>query len=62
VKGPLEGKVLGGADLSWAGFGPDGCNELASEEKMNRDPIVRFALANTTPEFMPEAAAPLRVP
>jgi malate dehydrogenase (oxaloacetate-decarboxylating) len=55
VKGTLE-EVLEGADL-FLGVASAGLVQPEWLKKMNRDPIV-FALANPTPEVMPEAAAP----
>jgi malate dehydrogenase (oxaloacetate-decarboxylating) len=48
--------VLEGADL-FLGVASAGLVQPEWLKKMNRDPIV-FALANPTPEVMPEAAAP----
>jgi malate dehydrogenase (oxaloacetate-decarboxylating) len=55
VTGSLE-KVLEGADL-FLGVASGGLLQADWLKKMNRDPIV-FALANPTPEVMPEDAAP----
>jgi len=55
VKGTLE-EVLEGADL-FLGVASAGLVQPEWLKKMNRDPIV-FALANPTPEVMPERAAP----
>jgi malate dehydrogenase (oxaloacetate-decarboxylating) len=55
VKGNLE-DVLEGADL-FLGLASGGLVQPEWLKKMNRDPIV-FALANPTPEVMPEEAAP----
>ena len=55
VKGTLE-EVLDGADL-FLGVASAGLVQPEWLKKMNRDPIV-FALANPTPEVMPERAAP----
>src|SRR6185437_14341202 len=55
VKGTLE-EVLEGADL-FLGVSSAGLLQPEWLKKMNRDPIV-FALANPTPEVMPEQAAP----
>ena len=55
VKGTLE-QVLEGADL-FLGVASGGLVQPDWLKKMNRDPIV-FALANPTPEVMPEDAAP----
>jgi malate dehydrogenase (oxaloacetate-decarboxylating) len=49
-------EALEGADLFLGLSGP-GTIEAADLAKMNRDPIV-FAMANPTPEIMPEDAAP----
>ncbi|MEQ1946703.1 MAG: NAD-dependent malic enzyme [Bryobacteraceae bacterium] len=54
-KGTLE-EVLQGADL-FLGVAAAGLLKADWLKKMNRDPIV-FALANPTPEIMPEEAAP----
>src|SRR4051794_2660008 len=55
VKGNLE-DVLAGADL-FLGVASGGLVKPEWLKTMNRDPIV-FALANPTPEVMPEEAAP----
>jgi len=55
VQGTLE-EVLEGADL-FLGVASAGLVKPEWLKKMNRDPIV-FALANPTPEVMPEQAAP----
>ncbi len=55
----LRGKladVIEGADL-YLGLSGPGTIHVSELQKMNRDPIV-FALANPTPEIMPEEAAP----
>lgn len=55
----LQGKlaeVIEGADL-YLGLSGPGTIEAETLARMNRDPIV-FALANPTPEVMPEDAAP----
>ena len=54
-KGPL-GKVMEGADV-FVGLSAPGVLTVEMLKKMNRDPIV-FAMANPTPEIMPEEAAP----
>ncbi|MBY0357355.1 MAG: NAD-dependent malic enzyme [Candidatus Obscuribacterales bacterium] len=54
-KGSLK-EALEGADLFMGLSGP-GTVEAKDLAKMNRDPIV-FAMANPTPEVMPEEAAP----
>ncbi len=54
-KGSLK-EALEGADLFLGLSGP-GTVEAKDLAKMNRDPIV-FAMANPTPEVMPEEAAP----
>ena len=54
-KGSLK-EALEGADLFLGLSGP-GTVEAPDLAKMNRDPIV-FAMANPTPEVMPEEAAP----
>ena len=54
-KGPLA-DVIEGADI-FVGLSAPGTLTVAMLKKMNRDPIV-FAMANPTPEIMPEDAAP----
>lgn len=54
-KGNLD-KALEGADL-YLGLSGPGVIQSDSLAKMNKDPIV-FAMANPTPEIMPEEAAP----
>jgi malate dehydrogenase (oxaloacetate-decarboxylating) len=54
VRGKLS-EVIEGADLFLGLSGPNALH-LDSIRKMNRDPVV-FALANPTPEIMPEEAA-----
>ena len=55
LKGSLD-EVIAGADLFLGLSGP-GVLNVEMLKKMNRDPIV-FALANPTPEIMPEEAWP----
>ena len=55
LRGPLE-DVIAGADLFLGVSGP-GALKVEALKKMGRDPIV-FALANPTPEIMPEEAWP----
>ncbi len=55
LKGSLN-DVIAGADLFLGLSGPD-VLKVEMLQKMNRDPIV-FALANPTPEIMPEEAWP----
>lgn len=55
LKGSLD-DVIAGADLFLGLSGP-GVLKVEMLQKMNRDPVV-FALANPTPEIMPEEAWP----
>ncbi|HQR36698.1 MAG TPA: malic enzyme-like NAD(P)-binding protein [Blastocatellia bacterium] len=55
LKGSLD-EIIAGADLFLGLSGP-GVLNVEMLKKMNRDPIV-FALANPTPEIMPEEAWP----
>lgn len=55
LRGALD-EVIAGADL-YLGLSGPGTIEAESLSRMNRDAIV-FALANPTPEVMPEDAAP----
>ena len=54
-RGALAG-VIEGADV-FVGLSAPGALTVPMVQKMNRDPIV-FAMANPTPEIMPEDAAP----
>jgi malate dehydrogenase (oxaloacetate-decarboxylating) len=54
-KGPLS-KIIEGADV-FVGLSAPGVLTVPMVKKMNRDAIV-FAMANPTPEIMPEDAAP----
>jgi malate dehydrogenase (oxaloacetate-decarboxylating) len=49
-------EVIEGADV-FVGLSAPGALTVPMVQKMNRDPIV-FAMANPTPEIMPEDAAP----
>ena len=54
-RGPLA-EVIEGADV-FVGLSAPGVLTVPMIQKMNRDPVV-FAMANPTPEIMPEDAAP----